>query len=164
MSVQCRQEGPRRLPRIPVGTETPMTPETQNPTDLFERVVTALNDRDFERFRKTHADDVVLHDHDESLHGIDAVIEHEQRLFEAFPDMRYDVESIVADGNHLMAHWTVTGTHENEFQGLQPTGRDVEIPAMGALTVENGLCSNVRLVYDRFGLMEQLGILESPTP
>lgn len=137
-----------------------MTTETQHAKDCFEDVVDALNDRDFDRFAETHADDVILHDHDETLHGVEAAVEHQQRLYEAFPDMRYDVESVVAEGDQVTARWTVTGTHEEVFQGLPPTGEAVVIPAMGAMRIEDGKFSEVWLVYDRLGLMEQLGVLE----
>jgi steroid delta-isomerase-like uncharacterized protein len=139
-----------------------MTTESPHATDLFGDVTDALNDRDFDRFVELHADDVVVHDHDETLHGVEAAKQQEQRLFAAFPDMHYDVSSVVADGDQVAARWTVTGTHKGEFQGLPSTGKAVEIPAMGAMRVENGRFSEVWLVYDRLGLMEQLCALEPP--
>lgn len=151
-------------PRVGPGTGKTMTTEPQNARDLFEEVTDALNDRDFDRFGATHAADVILHDHDETLHGVQAAVEHQQRLYEAFPDMRYDIEAVVADGDTVTARWTVTGTHEEEFQGLPPTGAAVEIPAMGVMQLEDGAFSEVWLVYDRLGMLEQLGALEPPAP
>lgn len=139
-----------------------MTTETQNAKNRFEDVVDALNRRDFDRFIETHSDDVVLHDHNETHHGVEAAVDHQKQLYDAFPDMRYDVKSVVAEGDHVTARWTVTGTHEAEFQGLPPTGEAVEIPAMGVMRIEDGKFSEVWLVYDRLGLMEQLGVLERP--
>lgn len=137
-----------------------MTNPNQNATDRIEEVVEALNARDFDRFAATHADDVVLHDHDETLQGVEAAVAHERALYESFPDMQYDVETTVSEGNVVAARWTVTGTHEGEFQGLPPTGNEVVIPAMGVMTVEDREITEVWLVYDRLGLMEQLGALD----
>lgn len=135
----------------------------QDPKDLFREVVESLNDRDFDRFAGSHADDVVLYDHDEPIHGVDAAVAHERELYEAFLDMQYEIESIIAENGHVAARWRVTGTHEKEFQGLAPSGETVGIPAMGALAVGEGVVTEARLVYDRYGLMEQLGVLEPST-
>lgn len=151
--------GRRRVDRTRSQT---MTIPNQNAIDRFEEVVEALNARDFDRFAATHADDVVLHDHDETLRGVEAAVAHERALYESFPDMQYHVETTVAEGNVVAARWTVTGTHEGEFQGLPPTGNQVEIQAMGVMTGEDREITEVRLVYDRLGLMEQLGVLEPP--
>lgn len=138
-----------------------MATTTTGAEDLFREVVDALNAREFDRFEATHATDVVLHDHDETLHGVDAAVAHQRALYDAFPDMRYELESIVAGGDDVAARWTVTGTHEDEFQGIPPTGEAVAIPAMGTATVIDGEITEVWLVYDRLGLMQQLGVIEA---
>lgn len=140
-----------------------MPPETQTAKDRIEDTLDALNARDFDRFAATHTDDVVLHDHDEIHRGVEAAIEQERRLFEAFPDMRYELESVVAEGDQVSAHWTVTGTHEGAFQSLPPTGEEVEIQAMGIMTSKAEGFTEVWLVYDRLGLLEQLGAIEAST-
>lgn len=139
-----------------------MSITTQDATDLFREVVDALNDREFDRFAAAHAADVVLHDHDETVHGIDAVISHEQAIYEAFPDMRYEIESVVAQGDRVVGRWTVTGTHEGEFEGIAPTGEAVAILALGELTIEDGQITEIWLVSDRLGLLAQLGAVDPP--
>lgn len=134
----------------------------QTNKDLFRQVVDALNERDFDAFAATHATDVVLHDHDEAIHGIEAAIEHEQTLYEAFPDMEYIPDAILADDDKVAARWTVTGTHDGKFQGIPPTGEEIDIQACGILRVENGTIEEVWLTYDRLGLMQQLGVIEPP--
>lgn len=140
-----------------------MATATQDTKDLFRQVFDALNDRDFEAFAATHADDVVLHDHDEAIHGVDAAVEHEKALYEAFPDMQYVLEDIVAEGDTAAARWTVTGTHEREFEGIPATNATIEVPASGMVRVEDGEISEVWLVYDRLGIMQQLGVVDPPT-
>ncbi|MFH9354195.1 ester cyclase [Kitasatospora sp. NPDC017646] len=43
----------------------------------------------------------------------------------AFPDLRLDVKSIVAEGNRVILRITVTGTHLGQFFGKAPTGKKV---------------------------------------
>jgi len=139
-----------------------MATETQNETDLLQGVVDALNDRDFDRFAELHAEDVVLHDHDEEFHGIEAAVEHEQALYEAFPDMEYTIEDTLAEDDMVAGRWRVAGTHEREFEGIPPTGEAIDIPATGTFEVENGKFTEVWLTYDRLGMLQQLGVVEPP--
>jgi C-1 hydroxylase len=43
----------------------------------------------------------------------------------AFPDLRLDVKSIVAEGDRVIVRITVTATHLGEFLGKAPTGKRV---------------------------------------
>lgn len=63
-----------------------MMATTQTNKDLFRHVFDALDERDLEGVVDTHADNVVLHDHDEEFDGVEATNEHERTLYEAFPD------------------------------------------------------------------------------
>lgn len=136
---------------------------TSQPTaELFRRTVESLNDRDFDGFAETHADDVVLHDHDEELRGVEAAVEHEQAVFGAFPDMEYVVEAVVAEGDMVAGRWRVTGTHEGAFEGIPPTGETIDVPASGTFRIEDGEIAEVWLTYDRLGMLQQLGVVELP--
>lgn len=140
-----------------------MSTTARDNKELFRRVFDALNERDFDAFAETHSKDVVLHDHDEEFYGIEAAIEHERTIYDAFPDMEYTPEDILAEDDMVAGRWTVTGTHEGEFEGIAPTGEEVEIPACGILRVEEGEIAEVWLTYDRLGLLQQLGVVELPT-
>lgn len=130
---------------------------------LFRQVVDALNERDFDAFAETHADDVLLNDNGEEYHGIDTVVEHERTRYEAFPDMEYAPAAILAEGDMLAGQWMVTGTHEREFEGIPPTGETVEFPASGVMQIDDGKIATVWLTYDRLGMLQQLGAVEQPT-
>ena len=41
----------------------------------------------------------------------------------AFPDNRHKVEELITEGDRVVAHVTLTGTHEGELMGIPPTGR-----------------------------------------
>ncbi len=51
----------------------------------------------------------------ELQHGIDGFKEAIRWVLAAFPDLRYDVEDIVAEGDQVMACLIFSGTHEGEF-------------------------------------------------
>jgi predicted ester cyclase len=41
---------------------------------------------------------------------------------EAFPDLSFTIDDIMACGDKVVTRWTAQGTFQNEFMGLQPTG------------------------------------------
>lgn len=57
--------------------------------------------------------------------------------FDASPNLTYTPEAVVADGDTIAAWWTATGTHEGGFQGLEPTGEDIEILVTGTFQIED---------------------------
>lgn len=48
---------------------------------------------------------------------------------------------MVAEGDLLTIHGRLTGTHEGEFMGIEPTGREVDVPGIASYRVEDGMVS-----------------------
>lgn len=48
-----------------------------------------------------------------------------------FPDMRWTLEDMTADANHVAARFTVRGTHGGPFLGAPPTGKIVVVQSVG---------------------------------
>jgi predicted ester cyclase len=49
------------------------------------------------------------------------------------------------------------GTHEGPFMGVEPTGREVTLPAIEFDRFEDGLLVETWTQSDQLGLLEQLG-------
>ena len=80
----------------------------------------------------------------------------------AFPDMRYTIEALIAEGDTVAVLYTWRGTHTGELGGIRPTGR--EVTAMGAIVcrVARGRIVEEWDVDDRLGVMQQLGLVPTP--
>lgn len=76
-----------------------------------------------------------------------------------FPDLRYDVHDMVAEGSHVAVRWTMTGLHEGEFKGISPTAEQISIPGMALLYVQEDKLSQGWIIYDHMVLYEKLGAL-----
>src|SRR5688572_3726707 len=48
----------------------------------------------------------------------------------AFPDLRLSIEEQLAEGDKVVSHGTIRGTHQGEFRGMAPTGEEREIKGM----------------------------------
>lgn len=59
-------------------------------------------------------------------------------LREAFPDIQATADMVVAEGDLVMAVATFTGTHEGEFLGVAPTGKQVTWTHVDINRFENG--------------------------
>jgi steroid delta-isomerase-like uncharacterized protein len=80
----------------------------------------------------------------------------------AFPDLRVDVDNVVAEDDKVGCRWRSTGTHEGELFGIPPTGNKVDVTATVFYRVENGRLAEGWIARDDVGLMRQLGVIPSP--
>ena len=80
----------------------------------------------------------------------------------AFPDFHYTVEDQIAEGDRVVTRWTARGTHEGEFQGIPPTGKQVTITGIGIFRIANGKIIESWTNADMLGLMQQLGAVPAP--
>lgn len=56
----------------------------------------------------------------------------------AFPDMHIEVEDMIAEGDKVSARVAMSGTHQGEFQGIAPTGKQVQVRAIDIFRIANG--------------------------
>ena len=85
-------------------------------------------------------------------------------FYSAFTDGQHQFDEIVVEGNKVVTCGTFTARHSGEFQGLPPTGKQIEISIMHIDRVENGLIVEHWGQGDAQGLMQQLGIMFLPSP
>lgn len=88
---------------------------------------------------------------------------HLLQLFQAaFPDMRYTVEDLVAEGDRVASRYTACGTHRGELRGIPPTGKEVTTIGMNIHRVAGGKIAEQWAQYDMLGLLQQLGGIPAP--
>lgn len=80
----------------------------------------------------------------------------------AFPDMRVTIEDELAEGDRVVTRGYFTGTHNGEFQGIPPTGRQIKIKYMDTWLVEDGKLVENWVRMDELGMMQQLGVIPTP--
>ena len=80
-----------------------------------------------------------------------------------FPDSRFPIDDIIAEGDKAAVHHSLQGTHNGPFQGIPPTGRRVVVPAIAKFRVADGQVVETYLFADILGLMMQLGVIPPPS-
>lgn len=140
-----------------------MQTEVQRRKDVIRKAFSALNDRDRDLFRGLHTEDVIVHAPTGDVHGVDALIDVEWSHIEAFPDLRYELEDMIEEGDRIATRHRAVGTHEGELMGIEPTGKQVEFPVMIMFRFEGERVAEAWLNADRLGMLRQLGVLETMT-
>lgn len=77
----------------------------------------------------------------------------------AFPDLRFEVEQLIACGEHVVSRAVMRGTHGGEWHGVAPTGRRVEIRMTVIQRISAGKIAEDWVLVDSLGLLQQLGLL-----
>ena len=75
-------------------------------------------------------------------------------LTTAFPDAKIEPAQMVADDDHVAIAYTLTGTHQGDFNGIAPTGRAIEVRGVQIGRFENGQ------IVERWGSSDELGIIQ----
>lgn len=77
----------------------------------------------------------------------------------AFPDLRAEISRLMSQEGKVSFIYTLSGTHEGEFEGIAPTGQEMSAKGAAIVAVDRGEISEYRIVYDNLGMLEQLGVL-----
>ncbi|MEI7662918.1 MAG: ester cyclase [Bacteroidota bacterium] len=80
-----------------------------------------------------------------------------------FPKYEMFMDEITAEGNRVVVMARVKGVHKGEFNGIPPTNRNVEFPFVVSYDIEDGKIVHHWLIADQVALMEQLGVMKSPS-
>jgi predicted ester cyclase len=80
----------------------------------------------------------------------------------AFSDFALDVHDMFGVDDKVVTRFTIRGTHEREFMGIDPTGRHVEFDGIAIDVMRGDKRVDGWAQLDRLGLLTQLGVVEPP--
>jgi predicted ester cyclase len=81
---------------------------------------------------------------------------------QGFPDVLSTIEDLIAEGDKVVARWTSHATHQGEYMGITPTGKEVEFTGISLYRIEGGKIAESWNVEDELGLMRQIGAIPGP--
>ena len=137
--------------------------EKQNKA-LLEQYIEAWNEGDFEAIGEMLATDFQY----ERLNLPTTKITREEMkgyammIRSAFPDLKMNIQQTIAEEDILVLRGIITGTHEGEFQGIQPTGNKIEFTSIGIFRIEDGKIVEVKELVDMLSFMQPLGMELKP--
>jgi steroid delta-isomerase-like uncharacterized protein len=85
-----------------------------------------------------------------------------QGLLATFPDQRTETLSLIAEGDKVVQHFTVSGTDKGGLFGAPPTGKSYKVPGISIFRIANGKIVEHWGVFDQMGVLQQLGMMPMP--
>jgi steroid delta-isomerase-like uncharacterized protein len=80
----------------------------------------------------------------------------------AFPDVHFTIEDVIAEGETVMTRWSCRGTHKGDLNGIAATNKQFTITGITIARVSNGKIAEGFVNWDALGLMQQLGVVAQP--
>jgi steroid delta-isomerase-like uncharacterized protein len=94
------------------------------------------------------------------LRGTDEIVAFFRELFQAVPDSEMTVTRVVAGETEAAVEWRMTGHFSGgPFQGLDPTGKRVDIRGLDLLEIEDGEIVGNTAYYDGMTFARQIGLM-----
>ncbi len=133
--------------------------EEQN-KDLVKRMYETFEKGDFEAYREVVAPEYVwyLPSRSTKPYSREETIEFGKMLHNAFPDVTFSIEELIAVEDRVISRFVIRGTHEGEFMGIPATGNKIEFSGIMITRIENGKIVEDKEEYDGLGFMQQLGM------
>ena len=133
-------------------------PELDANKAVIRDFVDAWNERDLDRFEVLMADGAVLHVGGAEVPcdpaGTRAIAE---AWTGAFPDWRFDLRTLVAEADRVVAHMPYSGTQRGRILGVPATGRSCTVDEIVIFRIVDGRIAEAWEVYDEAGMWRQLG-------
>lgn len=85
--------------------------------------------------------------------------EHVAAWLDGFPDLHFTVEQIFAEGDRVVTHCRMRGTHTGAWQGIAATGREVSLPMIVIQRIAEGKIAEDWVLVESLGFYQQLGLL-----
>ncbi len=110
--------------------------------DVLDEVVSG----DFVGHRSDRADDL----------GPEGLRQSVVTLCEAFPDGKFTIEDMVAEGDRVAVRYTARATHKGRFRELAPTGNEIVVAGLALYRIAEGRIAERWEIVDQLSLMQQL--------
>jgi serine phosphatase RsbU (regulator of sigma subunit) len=109
-----------------------------------------LVDEIFERYISHQPDGSTLE------RGPQDVKRFHREFHSAFPDFHISIEEQIAEGDKVVSHYTIRGTHQGDLRGMAPTGKEIEIKGVTTFRFSSeGKVVETWDSYDQLSLMRQ---------
>jgi steroid delta-isomerase-like uncharacterized protein len=80
-------------------------------------------------------------------------------MLEGYPDLQWTVEDLIAEGDKVVACWTMSGTHKGEYMGVPATNKKVSFDGITIHHFSGGKIMDSYSNWDALGMMQQLGVV-----
>jgi len=80
----------------------------------------------------------------------------------AFPDLRFDIDQMLASGEFVVTRWTASGIHRGPLMGILPTNRKSVTHGCSVSEFKQGKQAHDWVYWDVANMLRQLGVMPGP--
>ena len=91
--------------------------------------------------------------------GKQEVGEFERGMLGSSSDLEVKVDRVIADDTRAVGEWRFSGTFDGPFQGLEPTGKKIDLRGTDILEIEGGKVTRLTAYYDSTTFARQVGMM-----
>lgn len=138
---------------------------SKDPSDLEPETlvhlgcIETLNRGDVEKTRQFYTDDATYTTAGIEDGTVEDLIDQARMWQQAVPDLEADITETVVGDDEITFEYVIRGTQKSELDDIPPTGESFEAKGVGFAQLDGGLIDEYSLVFDRFGLFQQLGVV-----
>jgi steroid delta-isomerase-like uncharacterized protein len=122
-----------------------------------------FNSRNLDSIASLVTKDYVFHGSaGKEVRGREGLKQFLSMFFNAFPDLRFDVEDMFAEGDKVVSRVTGRGTHKGALMGIPPTGKQIATTVICINRFVGERIAEDWELIDLFGVMLQLGVIPPP--
>jgi steroid delta-isomerase-like uncharacterized protein len=115
----------------------------------------------FDTYSQFIAADVVDHDPaPDQKPGLQGIIDLNKGFIAAFPDLKVDIQLVVAKGDYVTVYSEVKGTHKGDFLGVKATDKPIDFTSIDIWHFRDGKLQEVWHVEDIFSVMVEIGAVK----
>jgi len=123
--------------------------------NLVRHVIELWNQRDFDNFLAILAPSYIEHLPSGDI-SREQLRDYAHTFFTAFPDIRFTIEEMIAEGDKVAVLLKWKGTHKGEYMNISPTGKKIEITVANIIRIMDRKWVEFWNVTD-MRLIQQLG-------
>ena len=151
---------------LAIGTTVACAPEDISANEeIVMRMIEAINARDFDAL-----DDVVsptVRRYSAATPDVHVTTLEEFKAFlhadlASVPDAMQETNMIFSSGDMVAVHETYTGTQTGQMGPFPPSGKELEVPFIGLLRIEDGKIAEIWVEWDNLNALAQLGHFPPP--
>lgn len=132
----------------------------QNKSIVRRAIEEGWNKANLSVIDELYAADFVFHQESgEEMRNVNSFKEWITIIHTAFPDIRYTIEAMYAEGDKVATRYTVRGTHQGNFRGLPPTGESFGLTGHLIHRIADRQKVEGWGIWDTLGLLVQLGVI-----
>ena len=138
--------------------------------DIIKRFVEELwNARRLDVADQIFSEDCVTHQLRSGLsaepvqRGPQEMKEHVSSWLMSFPDLRFNIEQMIAERDRVVSQLVMEGTHQGTWMGILPTGKRLQIRLITIHRIANGKIAEDWVLVESLGLFQQLGAVPDTT-